>query len=92
MPITQTLIAAEVPHERRGLAQGITQNFGANLLANTLGPLIIVWMAIRFGWRNAFFLAALPGIVMAPPYSTAPLVGHPLGAGQAPPSEKITGP
>jgi len=65
MPITQTLIAAGVPHERRGLAQGITQNFGANLLANTLGPIIIVWMAVHFGWRNAFFLAALPGIVMA---------------------------
>ena len=65
MPITQTLIAAEVPHERRGLAQGITQNFGANLLANTLGPIVIVWMAIKFGWRNAFFLAALPGIIMA---------------------------
>jgi MFS family permease len=65
MPITQTLIAAEVPHARRGLAQGITQNFGANLLANTLGPLLIVRMAIHFGWRNAFFLAALPGIVMA---------------------------
>jgi MFS transporter, ACS family, hexuronate transporter len=65
MPITQTLIAAEVPHERRGLAQGITQNFGANLLANTLGPVIIVWMAIHYGWRNAFFLSALPGIVMA---------------------------
>jgi MFS transporter, ACS family, hexuronate transporter len=65
MPITQTLIAAEVPHERRGLAQGITQNFGANLLANTLGPVIIVWMAIHFGWRNAFFLAALPGLGMA---------------------------
>jgi MFS family permease len=65
MPITQTLIAAEVPHERRGLAQGITQNFGANLLANTLGPIVIVWMAIGFGWRNAFFLAALPGLVMA---------------------------
>jgi MFS transporter, ACS family, hexuronate transporter len=65
MPITQTLIAAEVPHERRGLAQGITQNFGANLIANTLGPLLIVWMAIHFGWRNAFFLAALPGILMA---------------------------
>ena len=65
MPITQTLIAAEVPHECRGLAQGITQNFGANLLANTLGPIIIVWMAIHYGWRNAFFLSALPGIVMA---------------------------
>jgi MFS transporter, ACS family, hexuronate transporter len=65
MPITQTLIAAEVPHERRGLAQGVTQNFGANLIANTLGPVIIVWMAVSFGWRNAFFLAALPGIAMA---------------------------
>jgi len=65
MPITQTLIAAEVPHARRGLAQGITQNFGANLIANTLGPLVIVWMAISFGWRNAFFLAAVPGVAMA---------------------------
>jgi ACS family hexuronate transporter-like MFS transporter len=78
MPITQTLIAAEVPHERRGLAQGITQNFGANLLANTLGPLIIVWMASHYGWRNAFFLAALPGIVMA--FLIAALVREPRAA------------
>lgn len=65
MPITQTLIAAEVTPERRGLAQGITQNFGANLLANSLGPIIIVWMANEFGWRNAFYLVALPGFLMA---------------------------
>ena len=65
MPITQTLVAAEVPAERRGLAQGITQNFGANLLANTLGPVVIVWMAVKYGWRNAFYLAAIPGLVMA---------------------------
>src|SRR5690606_19910306 len=36
MPITQTLIAADVAPERRGLAHGITQNVGANLLANFL--------------------------------------------------------
>lgn len=65
MPITQTMIASEVPHERRGLAQGLTQNFGANLLANFLGPLIIVWMGVNFGWRNAFFLSAVPGVLMA---------------------------
>ena len=65
MPITQTLIAAEVSPERRGLAQGITQNFGANLLANSLGPIIVVWMANHFGWRNAFYLVALPGFLMA---------------------------
>ena len=86
MPITQTLIAAEVPHERRGLAQGITQNFGANLLANTLGPVIIVWMAIHFGWRNAFFLAALPGIVMA--LLIAALVREPAMLAPASPSER----
>jgi MFS transporter, ACS family, hexuronate transporter len=65
MPITQTLIASDVPHEHRGLAQGITQNFGANLLANAIGPLVIVWMGTHYGWRNAFFLSAIPGLVMA---------------------------
>ena len=65
MPITQTLIASDVPHERRGLAQGLTQNFGANLLANWLGPLVIVWMGTHYGWRNAFFLSAIPGVIMA---------------------------
>jgi MFS transporter, ACS family, hexuronate transporter len=65
MPISQTLIAAEVAHERRGLAQGITQNFGANLLANFLGPIVIVAIGTSFGWRNAFFLTALPGFISA---------------------------
>lgn len=65
MPITQTVIAAEVSPERRGLAHGITQNFGANLIANTLGPLIIVAIALAVGWRNAFYLVAIPGFVMA---------------------------
>ncbi len=65
MPITQTLIAAEVSPGRRGLAHGITQNFGANLLANFLGPLVIVWMANEYGWRHAFYLVAVPGFLMA---------------------------
>lgn len=65
MPISQTLIAAEVSPERRGLAQGITQNFGANLLANFLGPIVIVAIAVALGWRNAFYLAALPGFLAA---------------------------
>jgi ACS family hexuronate transporter-like MFS transporter len=65
MPITQTLIASDVPHERRGLAHGLTQNFGANLLANWLGPILIPWMGVHYGWRNAFFLSAIPGLIMA---------------------------
>jgi MFS family permease len=65
MPISQTLIAAEVAPERRGLAQGITQNFGANLIANFAGPLVIVAVAAAAGWRNAFFIAAAPGLILA---------------------------
>jgi MFS family permease len=65
MPITQTLIAAEVAPGRRGLAHGIVQNFGANVLANFLGPIVIVAIANAVGWRNAFFLVALPGFLMA---------------------------
>ncbi len=65
MPITQTLIAAEVSPERRGIAHGITQNVGANLLANFLGPIVIVAIALAVGWRNAFFIVALPGFLMA---------------------------
>ena len=65
MPISQTLIAAEVAPERRGLAQGVTQIFGANLLANFLGPIVIVAIGASFGWRNAFFVSALPGFLSA---------------------------
>lgn len=65
MPITQTLIAAEVAPERRGLAHGITQNVGANLLANFLGPIVVVAIALALGWRNAFFIVAIPGFLMA---------------------------
>jgi predicted MFS family arabinose efflux permease len=65
MPITQTLITAEVAPERRGLAHGITQNVGANLLANFLGPIIIVAIAVALDWRKSFMLVAVPGFVMA---------------------------
>lgn len=65
MPITQTLIAAEVSPERRGLAHGITQNFGANLIANTLGPILVPAIALVVGWRDAFKVVAIPGFIMA---------------------------
>ncbi len=64
MPISQALVAAEVAPERRGLAMGAAQNFGANLLGNFLAPIVLVAFATAFGWRNAFYLAAVPGFVL----------------------------
>ena len=65
MPISQALISAEVDPARRGLAMGIAQNFGANLLSNFLGPIVVVGFGVAFGWRNAFYLAGLPGVIAA---------------------------
>jgi MFS family permease len=65
MPISQALISAEVPASQRGLAMGIAQNFGANLLSNFLGPVVVVAVGTALGWRNAFFLAGIPGVIAA---------------------------
>lgn len=65
MPISQALIAAEVDPARRGLAMGVAQNFGANLLSNFAGPIVVVSIGLAFGWRHAFYLAAIPGLLAA---------------------------
>jgi len=65
LPISQSLTALEVSPERRGLAMGVTQNLGSNLLGSTAAPLFLVAIAAAAGWRSAFFIAALPGLVLA---------------------------
>lgn len=65
LPISQSLTVAEVAPSRRGLATGVMQNFGSNLLGSFAAPVLLVAFASAFGWRHAFFLAGLPGLVSA---------------------------
>ena len=65
MPISQSLIVTEVSEERRGLAQGFTQNFGSNLLGSFVAPVLLAVFVQAYGWRHAFFLAGVPGLVAA---------------------------
>ena len=65
MPISQSLVAAQVRPEHRGLAMGVTQNFGSNLLGSFVAPVLLVNVAAAYGWRHAFFLAGAPGLVAA---------------------------
>jgi predicted MFS family arabinose efflux permease len=65
MPISQSLIMAEVKPERRGLAMGVTQNLGSNLLGSFAAPVLLTAFATAYGWRHAFFLAGVPGLIMA---------------------------
>ncbi|MEO0398698.1 MAG: MFS transporter [Pseudomonadota bacterium] len=65
LPISQSVVAANVKPERRGFAMGITQNFGSELLASMLGPIILVPLAVAVGWRYGLFAAAIPALICA---------------------------
>ncbi len=65
LPISQSLVALESSESRRGLNMGFMQNFGSNLLGSFVAPIVLVWLAEAYGWRNAFYIAGVPGLVLA---------------------------
>ncbi len=65
MPISHAMIASDVAPERRGIAQGVAQNLGSSLLGSFAAPVLLVAFAEAFGWRSAFYLAGIPGILSA---------------------------
>jgi MFS transporter, ACS family, hexuronate transporter len=65
MPISHAMVAAEVEPKWRGLAQGIAQNFGSNFFGSFVAPVVLVLLAQEYGWRTAFYIAGIPGIVCA---------------------------
>ena len=44
---------------------GVMQNFGSNLLGSFAAPVLLVAIATTWGWRNAFYLAGVPGLITA---------------------------
>ncbi|HEX7710138.1 MAG TPA: MFS transporter [Sphingomonadaceae bacterium] len=63
MPVSHAMVAREVSPERRGLAQGIAQNFGSNFFGSFVAPVVLTSLALHYGWRNAFYIAGVPGII-----------------------------
>ena len=49
MPVSHSLIAAQVSESERGLAMGVAQNLGSNVLGSSVAPLVLVPVAIAFG-------------------------------------------
>jgi MFS family permease len=96
LPICLAIMAVESSEHRRGLNAGIMQNFFASVFGQSLAPLLLVPLAVSFGWRRAFYVAGLPGLLLAlcvllwvrepakaPPAATDPkeLVGQAGGMG-----------
>ncbi|MER6992590.1 MFS transporter [Saccharopolyspora hirsuta] len=65
LPMAQSLmIEASQPH-RRGLNMGLVQGSSAGLLGGIVSPIVVVWAAEHVGWRSAFLLTIVPGLVLA---------------------------
>jgi MFS transporter, ACS family, hexuronate transporter len=65
LPIAQSLVAVESTAAKRGNNMGVMQNFGSNLLGSFAAPLVLVAVASAYSWRWAFYLAGVPGLIMA---------------------------
>jgi MFS family permease len=88
LPISQSLVVAETTASNRGNAMGIMQNFGSNFIGSFVAPLLLVWIAQTWNWRIAFYVAAVPGLIMAtllwrmvrePPAAPPAVAGEPAG-------------
>lgn len=60
--MTATLEESSAP-EHRGRNVGIVVS-AAGLVGLTIAPILTTQVAARFGWRGAFFIAGLPGMVL----------------------------
>ena len=65
LPISQSLVVLETTERNRGHAMGVMQNFGSNFIGSFVAPLLVVTIATQWDWRVAFFVCAVPGLVMA---------------------------
>ncbi|UCJ18503.1 MFS transporter [Pseudomonas sp. MM211] len=65
LPLSQSLmVEASSPH-RRGLNMGLLQGSAAGLLGAVIGPPVLIALAEAYGWRHAFIVSLLPGLLIA---------------------------
>ncbi len=65
LPVCLAIMAVESSPSRRGVNAGIMQNFFAALLGQSLAPSLLPIIAEEHGWRAAFYVAGVPGLVCA---------------------------
>ena len=65
LPICLAILVAASAESRRGLNAGVVQNAFGSILGTAIAPIILVRIADAFSWREAFYLAGIPGLVLA---------------------------
>lgn len=65
LPVVQTLMMVESTPRRRGFNMGFIQAVAAGVFGSLLGPALIIPLAHEHGWRTAFYLTGVPGLLLA---------------------------
>ena len=65
LPICLAILVAASAERRRGLNAGIVQNAFGSIVGTALAPIVLVRVAEAFSWREAFFIAGAPGLILA---------------------------
>ena len=65
LPTTQALMVIESTKKRIGFNMGFIQAVSAGVFGQILTPIILIPLAAHYGWRVAFYLAGIPGLLLA---------------------------
>ena len=65
LPISQSLLAEASTPSRRGLNMGLVNASAPGLIGAVLAPPALIWIATHYGWRSAFYLSCIPGLIIA---------------------------
>jgi MFS family permease len=64
IPLAQNFVERESSPHRLGINAGILQGVGSALFGSILAPVVLVQIAENVGWRNAFYIAGAPGLLL----------------------------
>lgn len=64
IPLAQVFVERESSPHRLGINVGILQAVGGALFGSILAPVILIQIAENMGWRTAFYIAGVPGLIM----------------------------
>jgi len=65
IPLAQLFVERESSPNRLGINVGILQAVGGALFGSILAPIILIQVAENLSWRNAFYIAGIPGFIFA---------------------------
>jgi MFS family permease len=65
LPICLAILTAVTAQKRRGLNAGIIQNVFGSVVGTALAPIVLVALATAYSWHAAFFIAGVPGLILA---------------------------